>query len=114
MVLSRDAILAVNDHKFKVIPIPEWSGSVNIRTLTSAERDNLEAVFTSKEKNSLKDIRAKIAVMCVVDDSGKNLFTEQDIVELSKKSSAPMTTIFNAVMELNKFTNSDLEDLQGN
>jgi len=41
-LLTRDAILEAQDLQHEEVYIPEWGGSVRVRTLTGAERDAFE------------------------------------------------------------------------
>lgn len=110
-MLSRDQILSADDLPKQVVPVPEWGGSVYVRTMSGTERDDFESAYL---KDKTKDIRARLAVATVCDEQGNALFTPADIPALGKKSSAALTRIFEAAMGLNKLTSADVDALEGN
>lgn len=111
MPLDRSAILAAEDLPKEEIQIPEWSGSVFVRTMTGTERDRFEAAHL---KNPHSDIRARLAVAAVCDEAGAPLFTEADIPAVGKKSAAALDRIFAAAMRLSKIGAADVKELEGN
>lgn len=121
-LLSRDDILGADDLKTETIRIPEWDNKekgieayVKVRTLSAFEADKYEEATTGKNGGkSLLHARARLAAACLVDDDGSQMFTEKDIVKLSKKSSSALDRIFIAVMELNSFDDKDIEQLAKN
>ena len=61
---------------------------VNVRTLTGRERDRFEG---QQSRDPYTDVRARLAVLCLVDKEGKPLFTESDIPAVSAKNSRRST-----------------------
>ncbi len=111
MILNRQQILESNDLPKKEIQVPEWGGSIFIRTLTGTERDNFEI---SVSNNNLKNVRARMAVLCIVDEAGERLFEDKDAVELGKKSSAALSKIFDEAAEMNGLTEEHVKELEKN
>ncbi len=57
MALSKDAILAAKDTKLSgEISVPEWGGSVYVKTLTGTERDAFEDAYA---QNKMKAFRCR-------------------------------------------------------
>jgi len=110
-MLTRDQILGLEDSKKVEVKIPEWGGSVFIKTMSSLERDSFELDFTENKK---ANFRAKLAVKTVCDENGELLFTEKDALELGRKNAAAMSRIFNEASKLNNFSNEDIEELEKN
>lgn len=78
--LSREAILAIDDLRKELVEVPEWSGSVWVRTMTGAERDGFLAdVVGQDSKVDRRAYRARLLSACVVDDDGKSLFTPEQM-----------------------------------
>ena len=118
-LLSREAILAASDLKTEEVAVPEWGGAVLVRGLTGAERDVYEqSVLTGKGKNrdvNLKNARAKLIAMSVIDESGNRLFnTGADVEALGKKSAAAIQRVFEVAQRLSGLSDSDVEELAGN
>jgi len=109
--LTRDAILDANDLPVVRVPIPEWGGTVFIRTMTGGERDQFEAEW---KKNPTDDIRARLAVATLCDAEGTLLFTPADVPLLSKKSSKALDRIFAASTAHSGLTDKDVEELRKN
>jgi hypothetical protein len=105
----REQILTADDLPRKELPIPEWKTKVWIRTLTGGERDRFEG---RQSKDPFTDVRARLAVLCLVDEQGLNLFTEADIPALSAKSSKALDRVFAASVKLNGISKEDVEELK--
>ena len=113
--LTRQQILGVDDLPRTLISVPEWGGHVYIRTLTAGERDRLEAkIHAGSDKINMAGVRAMLAAIAIVDESGKQLFQDKDIGDLNKKSGAAMTRVFEAIQDMNFMNASDVEELAKN
>ena len=113
-MLTKEQILRADDLSREKVEIPEWGGVVFVRTLSGTERDAWELRLSSIREKGVGDIRASLAVACVVDESGKRLFADSDIAELGKKSWKPLDRIFDVAMRLNKMREEDVEELAKN
>src|SRR4051812_34892372 len=98
----RELILAQNDLPKRDIEIREWKDnegkplSLTIRTLTSSEKESFERSLQDfmKPGERKTNVRAKLAVLCVVDAEGNQVFSEKDIESLGKKSATALQRIF--------------------
>lgn len=111
MSLDRSAILAVSDLKNEIVDVPEWGGSVHVRTMSGSERDRFEAEHA---KDPSKDFRARIVATTVCDEHGVSLFEPTDVPSLGKKSCAALDRITDVAIRLNGFSKKDQEDLAKN
>lgn len=109
--LNRDAILAAIDFEVREVKVPEWGGSVYVRTLSGRDRDRLESESMSK---GFHGFRPMLAAFSCCDADGKRLFTEADIAALGEKSGVALNRIFNASQKINKYTASDVRELEKN
>lgn len=114
MSLSKADILGADDLPREEVPVPEWQGTVFVRTMTGEERDGFEQSIIDGEKRKLDNIRAKLAALTVVDENGERLFEEGDIAELGKKSAAALDRVFAVAQRLNGLTGEDVESLAKN
>lgn len=118
MFLNREAILKANDIEKREVYIPEWGGSVYVRGMTGRERDQFEAsIIRQRGRNTeinMKNARAKLVVMCTVDQEGNRLFTDADVAPLADKSAKALDRIFAAAQELSGITREDMEELTEN
>ena len=118
-LLTRDQILGADDLPSEEVEVPEWGGSVKIRTMTGSERDAFEASLlgTGSKKDKQKvmlDIRAKFASLVIVDKDNKRLFTAKDIKDLGSKSASALDRVLTVGQRLNGLSSDDVEELAGN
>jgi hypothetical protein len=113
--LTRDEILGADDLKSETVEVPEWGGTVIVRELTGAERDTWEAsvVKTNGAAVSIDshNMRAKLVALCIIDDEGKRLFTEKDVVKLGNKAAAALDRVTDVARKLSRIGEEELEDL---
>ena len=116
MTLNREQILKAKDSKTETVEVPEWGGTVEVKSMSGSERDAYEQSLIDVEtrKPSLANIRAKLGAMTLVDDDGKLLFSEKDVRALGKKSAAALDRICDVAQSLNGLSNEDMEELAKN
>ena len=116
--LSKADILAAEDLPRETVRVPEWGGDVLVRGLTGAQRDEFEAsVVVGKGSNrdvNIKNLRAKLVALSVVDEAGALLFTDKDVDALGKKSAVALQRVFDTAQRLSGLSEADVEDLQKN
>jgi len=117
-LLTRDAILEAQDLQHEEVYIPEWGGSVRVRTLTGAERDAFEQSIVDQRgkdtRMNLRNIRAKLVALTVVDGDGKRLFSDADAKLLGQKSASALDKIFEVAQRLSGLRDEDVEELAKN
>ncbi len=87
MALTKDQIKAAKDTKTEEVEVPEWGGSVIIKTMTGKARDALEmSMVKPNGQQDRSNIRARFVVASAVDDKGNALFEDADIEWLGQKS----------------------------
>ena len=114
-MLSKEAILQTDDLPRELVQVPEWGGDVYVSTMTGTQRDAFEQSMQGKKgKLNLDNVRARFAVLTIVDDQGKRLFTDVDVKALGEKSAAALDRVFAVAQRLNGFSDSDAREIQGN
>ena len=123
-LLSREDILNAEDRVRELVDVPEWGGSVFVRSLEGIERDRLETSFVryarsaqgklSADFNTAANdvVRARLCAMTIVDDEWHNLFSESDILILTHKSAAALDRVFQVAQRLSGLTDADVEELK--
>ncbi len=114
--LSREEILAAQDIETATVAVPEWGGSLRIKTMTGRERDAMEmANFTAQRSTDLAsnvaNIRARLVARTAVDEAGHRLFSDEDVVALGEKSGAALDRAFGVANRLNKLAVADIKEL---
>lgn len=117
-LLSRETILQAQDLPMERVPVPEWGGEVIVRGLTAAERDQFEqSIVETRGKNTkvnLRNIRAKLVVLCCVDEQGNRIFCDEDAEVLGRKSAVALNRVFEVAQRLSGLRPEDVEELAGN
>lgn len=114
-LLTRDAILTADDIRFEEVPVPEWGGTVRVRSLIGSERDEYEAAIAGDgTKPDLTNLRARLVAKAVVDEAGKRVFSDADVAKLGMKNAAALNRVFDVVRALSGLTKEDVEALAGN
>jgi len=117
-LLGKDAIFAAEDIATERVAIPEWGGEVMVRGLTGAQRDAWEASMRvqrgKKVEMDMTNFRARLCVLCVVDETGQLIFHGGDVDALAGKSGAALDRIYAAAARLSGISDEDAEDLAKN
>jgi len=118
VVLNREAILAAKDLPRELVEVPEWGGAVYVRALTGAERDQFEASIVEQRgrdvRMNMRNIRAKLVALTVVDEDGQRIFTDDDVAALGGKSAAALDRLFAVAQRLSGLSKEDVEELAKN
>ena len=115
-LLGRNQILDAKDLKTEDVPVPEWGGEVRIRMLTGEERDAYEASMVEMKKDgsakaNRDNVRARLLILCIVNEQGEQMFNRADIKLLGRKSAKALERVIEKVNELNGITEKDIEEL---
>ena len=114
----REIILQADDLPQQSVECPEWGQTLNVRTLTGAERDDFENAVQSAGKTKggmdLRGLKIKLVLLTLCDEDGELLFDATDEIVLNSKSSKAIDRIFQVAQKLNGLTAEDAEELLGN
>jgi len=118
-MLTREQILACEDIVYEEVEVPEWGGTVLVKSLTGAERDWLEMSVLQEKKPkdttaNMMNFRAKLASLSICDEKHVRLFTEKDVEALTGKSAIALQRVFNVAQRLSGLTAEDAEQLTKN
>jgi len=115
--LGRDQILTVDDtSEVELVPVPEWGGSIYVRTITAGEWDDFEngivqVVDGEAQRANFDDYRARFASLVIGNEHGERLFSAEDIRALSKKSRHALDRVLEAGKRFNGVDREDEEAL---
>jgi len=116
--LSREAILSADDTRYETVSCPEWGGEVRLRSIRGSQRDAYEQSLVEERGNSrkmnMRNARAKLIVLCAVDEDGRQLFTSDDLRALGAKNAAPLDRLFDACRKLVGMSEDDVKELTEN
>lgn len=112
--LTKDQIVAANDSGLLKVSVPEWGGDVFIRVMTVGERDAYEREWIGKRESGIENFRAKFLARCLCDESGKRLFTDEEVGLLAEKNARTCSMLWTKAMNHNAITNEDVNELAKN
>lgn len=111
-MLDRKGILGAKDLETVTVAVPEWGGDVCMRGLTAGERDSFEASIGSSV--NLVNLRARLVVLCLVDEDGERVFKDSDAQNLGKKSAQVVDRLFDRARSLSGMSDEDVQELEKN
>jgi hypothetical protein len=115
-LLSKEAIFAQNDQTHEDVEVPEWGGTVRLRSLTGEERDAYEASMVQqvgkKARANLRNMRAKLVAMAAIKETGEPLFDHADVMRLGQSNAAALDRLFEVAQRLSGLSDDDLKELE--
>lgn len=110
-LLKRDAILKSQDISTKDVEVKEWGGSIRVRQMTVAERNEFSRKASSEDKDK---VGAWLVTILAVDESGVPMFTAEDIPELEKRNFHALDKVVQAILEVNSLGEKQVADAEKN
>lgn len=119
---QREDILAANDLDVREEKVPEWNTTVWIKALSGEQFDAWRAsqvqLVGGEQRQNLRNVRAKLLVLCLCGDDGELLFPKQgDAALLGRKSSKVIERLSDIAAEMSGVTgdlDKAIEDAEGN
>jgi hypothetical protein len=96
-MLTRDQILNAQDRVIETLGIPEWGGSLCVRSLTAGERENARR---QAKDNPDTPAAAFFAVASACDVQGNPLFKDTDAFRLADKNARAVERIADRALRL--------------
>lgn len=116
--LTREAILAAQDLPVEDVDVPEWGGTVTVRTLTGSERSVYQEAMIrvsadGRERSVvLRDADVRLAALSMIDrESGQHLFSADEVDLLGGKSARALNRVVEVAQRLSGLTARDMEEL---
>lgn len=114
MALSREQILEAQDLTIEEVQVPEWGGSVYVRSLSGKGRDKFDASRFKLVNNRVEMIhentRAVLLALSLCDQDGGLLFSEADVKALGEKSASALDRVFEVAQRLSGLRAKDMEE----
>ena len=118
MALSKDEIFAAQDTTDLEVDVPEWGGSVRLRSMTGTQRSNYEHWVScrgNQDERDFRGLREQLIVACAIDENGKPLFeTEDDVQRLSEKNANVIERLATAAQKVSGMLDDDIEEAAKN
>ena len=122
-MLTRGAILGKQDAKIEEVHVPEWVDEngddlVYVRGMTGAERDAFEAETylkrTEDGQQNYVNFRARLCIRAICDETGKRIFSDNDVDFLGAKQASALDRVFAAAQRLAGIGRKDVEEMTKN
>lgn len=115
-LLSRQQILEADDLETVEVDVPEWGGSILLKALTGAKRDEVEQSMVKGRGNNqqvnMVNFRARLVAASAIDEGGQLLFiSDHDVKLLGKKSSKALDRVAEAASRLSGMSAEDVDEL---
>jgi hypothetical protein len=118
MLLTRDQILQASDRETWRGPVPEWgTGEIILRGPSLVERDLFTAQLVNESRAGQKvpiGHRARLVVLCLVDEQGQRIFSDDEAAVLATKSAPVIDRLFEICQTLAGLGDGSLEEMKKN
>jgi hypothetical protein len=105
--LTRTALLSNPDVRYEDIDVPEWGGSMMVRSMTAGERRQARLLAREIDDNgnvSVDDVKMGCTVIAMCCEDPK--LQVEDVNDLYKKASGVLQRVFNKILALSGFSES--------
>lgn len=109
-LLTKSAILGASDLPHEDVSVPAWGGTVRVRTMTGAERDEFRTSIASEDGVPVGKFSAALLAATCIDEAGKRLFSMDDLECLMSKSASSLDAPAAVAMRLNGLGATAVED----
>lgn len=115
-LLSKDAILDVDDRDSMTVNVEAWGGDVVLCVPSAADFDGWSARHSNVDgKFSVTaTTRTELVAMCLVDADGSRMFSSSELEKLGNKSLAVISELFDKCKDLCGIDEQDIDELEKN
>lgn len=114
-LLNRSSILEAADLLTEDVPVPEWGGTVRVKSMTGAERTAWGRLVAGADGQfDVVRYPASLVVACCVDEAGAPLFTADDLPALMAKNGGAVARVQVVAERLNGLGVAQKEAAKGN
>ena len=110
----REQILETNDLPLEAVEVHEWKTTVYMRGMNASERDHWEMSIYENKGIKMDNIRARLVVLTLCDESGNRLFNDEEVEKLGKKNAKVINKLFEIAQRLSGIGQKDVEELGKN
>lgn len=107
--MLREQILQCTDRKVQAVEVPEWNGTVYVRTFTGSDRAKLMQLH-KKNADNPAELNTHLVVMACSDELGNPIFTEADFDQLNGKAASAIDRVAVAALKLNGLDSDSIQD----
>ena len=109
--LTADAIRNARDFKIDCVDVPAWGGSVYVRSIPLRDlKVFYDASGAAAEGTFGPDEMVRVVAICLCDESGVRLFSDDQVSELAEKDPDAIRVVFDAAVKIIGLSRSGIED----
>lgn len=101
-------LLGIEDRKYVEVPVPQWGGSVRVRSLDAGEAIQ----FAEANKINAKTATLRLVALSLCDEEGNRIVPDNKVDALKAKNVEALTVIAQAALELNGYTKAAKDDVK--
>lgn len=91
LLTSANAILQSDDFRYEEIEVPEWGGSLRLKSLSGTERTAILKLLNQK-KDTVDGVYEKVIIFCAVNAEGGKIFEDnQNTLAILQAKDASVT-----------------------
>jgi len=98
----------------KLTAVKVWGEDAHIRVMSGTERDQWESQILDNGKVVKEQFRAKLLVKVLADETGKRLFSDDEIGTLSSMDSVELDRLYSIASKVNGLSKDDVDQLTKN
>lgn len=115
-ILSKEQILKASDMVIETVNIPEWGGEVCVKALSVSEKEQFDKKQMSSkgtyDRVNTSDYVYDLLTLSVVDKSGKQIFTREEIESLGEKNAKVIGLLYGIAAKLTFLSLEELENFK--
>ena len=115
-VLSRDQIFSKPDIETDEVDVPEWGGTVRIRSITAAQQKEIAKIQNNTARSETDRYargRLQMVVFGCVDKEGSPLFTEDDFAALEERNPGVLNRLSDAIGRISGLSDAATDAAEG-
>jgi len=103
LITNCEEILNRDDFTFEELEVPEWGGTIRIRSLSGNERTKITNMVQKRKDGD--GMFEQVVIFAAVDENGKRIFRDDHLAALKEKSASVTQRIGSKILELSGFNN---------
>ena len=118
-LIGKSAILAAQDLGTEDVEVPEWGGTVRVKTMSGRLREDFLAAVAEPDEGldsnkRMGRLMRRLLVTTLVGEDGARIFTDGEVDALAEKSAEVLQRLFATAQRLNGLGATAQDDIAKN
>lgn len=110
VIKNSEEILSKDDFTYEEFEVPEWGGTLRLRSLSGAQR-TIVISLTNKRRDG-DGLFERLIIMSAVDDVGKSIFRDDHLDALKARNAAVTQAIGKKILEISGLAPDTIPDIE--